>query len=277
MIKIKLHTVFVLLTVLAIGSSCEDSNESKPITPQDIEQPKADNTEIELGRLIGFWDFNSNGTNAVTEQCGDWALEGVEYNEGILTSKPLEGNISMKNANPVVVDAYEWSEARGINRYKYFSGAIRFKVSAKGENTLLTFGLSHRFLHFALRDDKVSITLPNANGESDKSYISKSAIQPDTWHVLYYRVEEFNPAATSAGSDNNIYIQIDNQATEAFNYGEVYFDKLYDLMLPNFDRVMCFGDLSRGMRFEGECDWVMLCNGRMTPGNTQWYLKDLVK
>ena len=237
-------------------------------------QPKASNFEINLGNLVGFWNFNkANGNNSISEQCGNWELNEVNFKEGHLISNPISENVSFNNVNSVIIDASEWPESKGINQFKFFSGAIRFKASAIGSNPLLTFGLSHRFLHLALIDDKISVYIPDVNSSSNKQYHSKSSIKSDTWHTLYYRVEEFNPLNGKPNIENNIYIQLDNQDTEIFNYKEAVFYKLYDI--SNLDRVMSFGDLSNGMRFQGECDWVMLSNGRMTPGNTQFHLKDL--
>ena len=107
------------------------------------------------------------------------------------------------------------------------------------------------FLNIALDNNRISIDLPNDNPAEAKHFTSNTTIKSDTWHILYYRVEEFNPATTT-GTENNIYIQIDNQTTETFNYGVGYFYKLDESpVLSNMDRVLSFGNLSNGMRFKG--------------------------
>ena len=272
---------------MLISSSCEQEDvypETKPtteVTPpteKESNQPKPDNTGIELGNLIGFWDFTGDGNNFIPNQCENWRLPDYDFSDGELQTKATQAEeTSFEHANAVNIDRYKWSEARGVNSFKYFSGALKFKISKDQEGNLLSFGLSHRFMHFSLENGHIRIDLPSDNAEMRKHYVSTAKIKYDTWHVLYFRVEEFNPISSGNEQENNIYLQIDKQDTEAFDYGKGRFYKLHSTPLADFDRVMSFDNLSSGKRFQGKCDWVILSNGRMTPGNAQYQLNKLRK
>ena len=258
--------------------SCENPANSSPDggsgsgqRPEGSEnQPEADITNIDRGRLIGFWDFTSDGTNAVADQAGDWKVRNAAFQNGSVRYAPLgDAGIDFgENNNHVVVDHSDWNELRGVNRFGYFSGAIRFRASDVEDNGLLTFGRLHRFMYFEIVGGRIWVTLKPKSGEI-RVLKSTRVVNVDTWYTLYFRVTEFAP--NSESDDNNIYIQLDNQTEERFNYRSPFFEELYTL--DNFDRVMGFENLSTGKRFTGECDWALLTNGGMTPGNAQHYLE----
>ena len=86
MTNFKQYATWVIMITLFMSTACK-KKQIEPVTPTTNTiklQPQPDNTEIELGRLIGFWDFKNNGTNSISEQCGNWILEDVSFEEDVL-------------------------------------------------------------------------------------------------------------------------------------------------------------------------------------------------
>jgi hypothetical protein len=267
------------------SSDTDDSiSDSSNNSSNNSNQPEADSTGLELGRLVGFWDFNSDGSNSISHQAADWSFTSdISFTEDAAVFPVRTDNENLTqddDTNYVRIDEQGWDDSKGIHSYYYFSGALRFRVPEVEAAHLLTFGQVQGYLRFDIRDGKIEISFPGANLLGDvriprmaQGFRSRNSVAPDTWHVLYFRIEEF-AHNSERPSGNKVYVQIDNNGEEVFDYSADYFRSINDSIpgLDNWDRTMCFANMNNNLRFAGSCDWVMLTNGRMSPGNAQYYL-----
>lgn len=283
-VTLLIFSASLILSCDMSGSQSSDTDDLISNSNSNSNQPEADSTDLALGRLVGFWDFSSDGSNSVSHQASDWSLTpDISFTEDAIVfpvRTDAENLTQDDDTNYVRIDEQGWNDSKGIHTFYYFSGALRFKVHEVENGHLLTFGQVQGYLRFDIKDGKIEISFPGANliggvkipGLAE-GFRSQNAIAPDTWHVLYFRIEEFAHNGEHP-SGNKVYVQIDNNREEVFDYSSDYFRTISDSIpgLDNWDRTMCFANMNNNLRFAGSCDWVMLTNGRMSPGNAQYYL-----
>ncbi|MCH4895439.1 hypothetical protein E0494_01810 [Marinilabiliaceae bacterium JC040] len=271
---------FLVLSVFLL--SCT-KNTPKPLKKQKetieaslignakVVQPLPSDKNIDYGALIGFWDFDKNGNNAIKRHSGNWNLDKSVYKDGYLDLKSYVRSHDDKDLYDLSVRLYDMAVGKyiGLHQRKYFSGAIKFKISRDKLNVqpLLTFGIINRFLEFYISSEGVSVC---ANGTNLKLSGNLKPVL-DSWNILYFRYEDFTGNGITPSDGNHFYLQMNNRKECIVDFKDLHLD----LVAPKHDIVLSFINQSVGEMFRGQVDWVIMSVGRMTPGNTQYKIQEL--
>jgi len=277
-----MRKLFCFLVLSILVQSCT-KNSSKPLNKKNetidasligkarVVQPLPSNKNLDYGALIGFWDFEKNGKNIIKEQSGDWKLDRPVFKDGYLDLKSYVRSEDDKDLYDLTVSLYDTNVGKyiGLHQRKYFSGAIKFKLSSEYPNRqpLLTFGIINRFLKFYISHESVSVC---ANGNDLKLSEDLKPIL-DAWNILYFRYEDFTGNGITPSDGNHFYLQMNNQKECVVDFKDLHLD----LVAPRHDIVLSFVNQSVGRMFRGKVDWVIMSVGRMTPGNTQYRIQEL--
>lgn len=260
---------FVFLT---ISCSKNDDDTTTTLNPNPV-QPTASDFEIDKGRVIGFWDFNQNGVNEVKNQAKDWELENAIYDDGNLVLSDNSINTSNFYSNTVEIANSNWPSNQGLNKKNFFSGAVKFKIEKSDANfPILTFGTSVRFLRLRITNGKIDVRAAEEFPQDAINTLTDFNVEVNKWNVLYFRYEDFTANNSSPQNGNKFYVQLNNEDEFEIDFGSTL---LNNIQTTTVDNRLCFKDIGKAEIFNGKIDWVLLSNGRMTPGNAQHRLVEL--
>jgi hypothetical protein len=236
-------------------------------------QPEGIKPLEELDNIIGFWDFDKDGKNNISNHSADWNIK----QQLMLKDGSLVIDKSYKTSWLSVYDLSVnlWNHKtsgydKGLASRRYFSGAIRFKINEyQNSNSLFVFGVTSRWLDIFL-DQNYKLAINVAYGKVAK--LTDITVARDQWHVLYFRYEVFQDHEDYKNDgENRFYLQLDDNKEELIHFGEYELQNL----AKESDIFLSFINTADATHMIGEIDWCIMARGRMTPSTVQYRLKSL--